>query len=210
MARQLANGDLKLADVAATIHDVADPHKRLLIVADQFEELYTLCADRDARHKFLEALLSQPLKDATTADSRYSFLFALRADFLEEALRFRPLADGIQSGMFLLGPMTRAELRLAIEKPAEMQGVSFEAGLVERILDDVGDEPGNLPSLEFALTSLWAQQGARLITHSSYEAEGRVSGAAASRSDPTRARSDRPTPRSDCRRPPCPRSSPLA
>ena len=51
--------------------------------------------------------------------------------------------------------MNRDELQAAIEKPAELQGAAFEAGLVTRILDDVGEEPGNLPLLEFALTLLW-------------------------------------------------------
>ena len=61
-----------------------------------------------------------------------------------------------------MGPMNREELRSAIEKPAEMQGAAFEPGLVERMLDDVGEKPGNLPLLEFTLTLLWEQQDRRL------------------------------------------------
>ena len=61
-----------------------------------------------------------------------------------------PLADVLQGADLMLGPMTRQELRQAIEKPAERMGVTFETGLVERILDNVANEPGNLPLLEFA------------------------------------------------------------
>ena len=73
--------------------------------------------------------------------------------------------------------MNRVELRAAIEKPAEKQGAAFEAGLVERILDDVGEEPGNLPLLEFALTLLWDQMENGWMTHQVYDEIGRVEGA---------------------------------
>ena len=79
----------------------------------------------------------------------------------------------------MLGPMSRGELAVAIEKPAEVQGAAFEAGLVERILDDVGEEPGNLPLLEFALTLLWERQSYGWMTHAGYEEIGRVEGALA-------------------------------
>ena len=74
--------------------------------------------------------------------------------------------------------MTRPQLRQAIEGPVAGH-VTFEAGLVERILDDVGTEPGNLPLLEFALTLLWEQQVDRLLTHAAYESLGGVDGALA-------------------------------
>ena len=72
---------------------------------------------------------------------------------------------------------------MAIEKPAEMQGAAFEPGLVERILDDVGEKPGNLPLLEFTLTQLWEQQTDGWLTHADYEAMGCVEGALAAYAD---------------------------
>ncbi len=104
---------------------------------------------------------------------------ALRADFLGLALMHRPFADALQDADVKLGPMTRTELRGAIENPAVRLGVVFEPGLVERILDDVGDEPGNLPLLEFALTQLWDRQVGGRLTHAAYEAIGKVEGALA-------------------------------
>jgi len=79
--------------------------------------------------------------------------------------------------------MTQQELRMAIQKPAELQGAAFEAGLVERILDDVGEKPGNLPLLEFTLTLLWERQTDGWLTHSHYEAMGTVEGALATYAD---------------------------
>ena len=54
--------------------------------------------------------------------------------------------------------MVREELQEAIERSAEKVGLRFETGLVERILDDAGEEPGNLPLLEFVLKELWARR----------------------------------------------------
>ncbi len=79
----------------------------------------------------------------------------MRADFLGNALSYRPFADVLRNADIKLGEMSRGELTEVIEKPAEKLGVTFEAGLVERILNDVENEPGNLPLLEFALTELW-------------------------------------------------------
>jgi hypothetical protein len=81
--------------------------------------------------------------------------------------------------------MNAEELREVIEKPAAARGVSFESGLVERILDDddVEAEPGVLPLLEFALTQLWSQRQGALLTHAAYTAIGGVEGALARHAD---------------------------
>ena len=79
--------------------------------------------------------------------------------------------------------MTRDERRAAIEGPARRVGLEFEPGLVERLLDDVGDEPGNLPLLEFALTELWERREVRRLTNAAYEALGRVAGAIGRRAE---------------------------
>ncbi|GGA03090.1 hypothetical protein CYANOKiyG1_15220 [Okeania sp. KiyG1] len=101
----------------------------------------------------------------------------MRADFLGNALSYRPLADVLQKGDIKLGPMNSEELTEVIKKPAQKLGVNFEGGLVERILEDVDKEPGNLPLLEFALTELWKQRKSKKLTHKAYEEIGQVSGA---------------------------------
>ncbi len=108
-----------------------------------------------------------------------------------QALAHRPFADALQEASLLMGPMNREELRLAIEKPAEMQGAAFEPGLVERILDDVGEKPGNLPLLEFTLTQLWERQTDGWLTHADYEAMGCVEGALAAYADQVYAELER-------------------
>ncbi|MFM7787520.1 MAG: S-layer homology domain-containing protein, partial [Microcystis panniformis] len=102
-----------------------------------------------------------------------------RADFLGNALSYRPFADVLQNTDLKLGTMNREELTEVIEKPAQKLGVTLEAGLVKRILDDVESEPGNLPLLEFALTELWQRRQGKELTHLAYTEIGQVQGALA-------------------------------
>ena len=150
---------------------------RLLVVVDQFEELITL-TPKDDRLPFLSRLLA-----ATGAESKITVLLTLRADYYSAIYLDPRLSDGVQRGLVNVGAMTRDERRSAIEGPARRVGLEFEPGLVDRLLDDVGDEPGNLPLLEFALTELWERREGRRLTNAAYEALGRVAGAIGRRAD---------------------------
>ncbi|WP_147069267.1 nSTAND1 domain-containing NTPase [Microcystis aeruginosa] len=176
-ARQLANylrdGDIPLADVVAQIQQNY-PSERVLVIADQFEELYTLCPDETIRRNFLDKLTTSPFERVEMV-----LVLTMRADFLGNALSYRPFADVLQNTDLKLGPMNREELTEVIEKPAQKLGVTLEAGLVERILDDVESEPGNLPLLEFALTELWQRRQGQQLTHLAYTEIGQVQGALA-------------------------------
>src|SRR5262249_24580680 len=110
-------------------------------------------------------------------------VLTMRADFLGEALLYPPFGIVLQDAILHLSSMNREELSVAIAKPAEQQHLHFEPGLIERILDEVADAPGNLPLLEFALTSLWEQQAQRELTHDAYEAGGGVEGALSRHAD---------------------------
>ena len=176
-ARALANGELSLTALVDRIVQKNESAEKLLLVTDQFEELYTLCPAPQVRQVFLLTLLETIEQQMFQREPALSLLFTLRADFMEQALAFRPLADAFQAAALMLGPMLHDELCDAIQQPAEMQGVTFEAGLVDRILNDVGNAPGNLPLLEFALAMLWDVQQNRLLTHEGYEEIGRVEGA---------------------------------
>ncbi|RUT00843.1 hypothetical protein DSM106972_072520 [Dulcicalothrix desertica PCC 7102] len=155
-----------------------DPSKRLLLVADQFEELYTLCKDAQERKAFLDRLLS-----TIKYCRNFSFVITLRADFLGQALSYRPFADALQYADLKLSPMTDSELFAAVEKPAKLLGVTIETGLTERILTEVSAEPGDLPLLEFALTQLWSKQREAQLTHVAYDEIGGVTGGLARYAD---------------------------
>ncbi len=179
MANALLEGDLPLADVLSLALEKQRGARRLLLFIDQFEELYTLCPDPEMRRCLVDTLLQAVASAGKGRVPRFVLLLTMRADFMGQALAHRPFADALQEATVMLGPMNRDELRAAIEEPAEVQGAAFESGLVERILDDVGQEPGNLPLLEFALTLLWERHHQGWLTHEGYEAIGCVEGALA-------------------------------
>ncbi|MCP3998766.1 MAG: hypothetical protein GY722_27395 [bacterium] len=177
LAKALELSDLPVADAALRALEKDPSRTHLLLVVDQSEELYTLCPDPEVQRRFIDALLKTVSPFAVGANRSIVLLVTLRADFMGHALAYRPFADTLQDASLLMGPMTRDELRATIEEPAELQGATFERGLVERLLDDVGQEPGNLPMLEFALTLLWNEQVDGVLTHAGYERIGRVDGA---------------------------------
>lgn len=186
LASYLRDGEVLLADVIARIQQNY-PNQRVLLIADQFEELYTLCSEEVTRRSFLDCLLSS-LATATGQTSPLVLVATMRADFLANALSYRPFADVLQNGDVKLGVMNQEELRQVIEKPAAKLGVAFEAGLVQRILDGVESQPGNLPLLEFALTELWGRRNGKQLTHAAYETIGEVEGALAGYADQQYAR----------------------
>lgn len=168
MAGYLQDGSVLLLDVFARIRQ-NHPKDRVLLIADQFEEIYTLCNNQEIRRQFLDCLLASLVTPTSLSSSATVLVTTMRADFLGNALSYRPFADVLQNADLKLGPMNREELTQVIEKPAQKLEVTFEPGLVERILDDVENQPGNLPLLEFALTELWNKRTGKQLTHKIYE-----------------------------------------
>jgi len=178
LADHLRDGTLTVADVAARLREKRPDLAHLVLMADQFEELYTECGDDTLRQAFVEALLAAAVEEGV------SVVLALRADFFGRVLSDRQLGEAVDAGLVNVLPMSEEELREAIKKPALKAGREFEPGLVARIVEDVAGEPGNLPLLEFALTELWARQtAAGTLTHTAYEAIGQVEGAIAQRAE---------------------------
>jgi formylglycine-generating enzyme required for sulfatase activity/energy-coupling factor transporter ATP-binding protein EcfA2 len=191
-ARHLATGDLVLGDVVRRVIDKQPGTDRLLLLVDQWEELYTQTIDDEQAEaerkrdvtRFIDELL------AATAAAPVTVVLTLRADFYGDALLHRRLADALPKAQVNLGPMTREELGRAVTGPAEKLDLRFDPGLTGRLLDDVGEEPGNLPLLEFALKELWsARRGDRLL-HDVYQSMGGVKGAIAKRAETLYARLD--------------------
>ena len=177
LAAHLADAHVGLGEVVGRVLQKQPGTDRLLLVVDQWEELYTLTREESERRQFMDEILG------ATARGPLTTVLTLRGDFFGQVLGYRPLADRLQDAVANLGPMNRAELLQAVVRPAAKVGLAFEPGLVERILDDVGEEPGNLPLLEFALTTLWEQRRGGYLLHEAYEAMGKVEGAIARRAE---------------------------
>ncbi|MDB9307569.1 trypsin-like peptidase domain-containing protein [Aphanizomenon sp. CS-733/32] len=136
---------------------------KLLLIADQFEELYTLCQEKE-RNIFIEQLLLT-IKQI----ENFKIVLTLRADFFKYAISERSFAEALQDANQILGPMNRQELKDVIEKPAQLLQLTIERGLTESILDAVNVQPGNLPILEFTLTKLWEKRQNGQLTHQAYD-----------------------------------------
>ncbi|WP_404790397.1 PDZ domain-containing protein [Altericista sp. CCNU0014] len=149
------------------------PGTKLLIVIDQFEELYTQCQDAQERQAFIDCLLR------VVELTNVALVLTLRTDFLGQALAYPPLADVLQNGNRMLGAMSRTELEAAITQPAALLGVTLEEGLTERMIEAVSLSEGNLPLLEFALQELWAKRQGIQLTHATYDEIGGLEAAVA-------------------------------
>jgi WD40 repeat protein len=167
-----------LRDVIEQIVGKQNPtNLRMLLVVDQFEELYTLCSKQTCQD-FLDQLLAV-VRTVDYHDPHFTLVLTIRADFLGYALSDRAFADVISKADLMLGPMHPDELERAIIQPAELLGVSIEDGLTKRILNDVNPsgmriEPGVLPLIEFTLTQLWSRQHNARLTHAAYDQIGGV------------------------------------
>ncbi|MFB2917599.1 hypothetical protein [Aerosakkonema funiforme] len=178
LSKALGEEEIPLADVFAQIHQ-NHPTDRVLLIADQFEEIYTLCTDDKIRLSFLDTLLASFPSSPSQWQYKRVLVATMRADFLGNALSYPPFGDVLKSNIQLIRSMKYEELEQVIVKPSEKLRVTFQEGLVKRILYDVESEPGNLPLLEFALTELWKRRKGRELTHAAYEEIGEVKGALA-------------------------------
>jgi len=151
---------------------------KLLAVVDQFEEIFALCHDDAERRQFINALLYA----VQAEDGRTIVVPTIRADFYGRCADYPQLAARMSDGL-LVGPMSREELRAAIERPAAAVGLRPEPGLAEMILDDVAGEPGALPLLSHALLETFARRRGAELTLSGYAASGGVAGAIAQTAD---------------------------
>lgn len=179
LAEALESGQIALRDMLERIarqRDSAEP-ARVLLVIDHFSEIFAPLVDHSTRQRFIDAVLEPGQQPTVTAPPRFAVVMTLRADFLGHALAHRSLTDALRGADLMLGPMTRAELTRAVVNPAHLQQVEFEPGLAERIVRDVGSEPGSLPLLEFSLAALWERQDGSRLTHTAYDAIGGVEGA---------------------------------
>ncbi|MEG4286831.1 hypothetical protein QUB68_27225, partial [Microcoleus sp. A006_D1] len=170
----LKSEELKLTDILGGVLPKKHPQQRLLIVVDQFEELYTLCSPDD-RNLFIDNLLGLIDSEKNKENPDVVVVITLRVDFYGFVLDYQRLAELLQNWKpeTLIG-MSREELALAIEKPAEVVGLKIQDGLTKIILDEVINNPGELPLLEFALGELWKQRKDGQLTIAAYHQIGGI------------------------------------
>ncbi|MEM9092585.1 MAG: ATP-binding protein, partial [Cyanobacteria bacterium P01_F01_bin.53] len=140
------DGLRRIADILPEI--TASP---LIVVVDQFEEVYSLCKDAVERAAFVENLLTA----AAERTRRVAVIITLRSDFLEETQQSGTLNKVFSKQGFLVPMMDRSELRQAIAVPAELAGYGFDEATIGLLIEQAEGREGALPLLQFALTRIW-------------------------------------------------------
>lgn len=149
----------------------APPEAKVLMVVDQFEELFTRTGEID-RENFIRLLHTA----VTYKNGRVTVIITMRADFFDRLSRYPMLAELFeQENMVIATEMTPAELLRAIEGPARAVGLIYDPPtLAQRILDDVVRQPGSLPLLQYALKELYMRRDGIKLTAKAYEEIGGV------------------------------------
>jgi WD40 repeat protein len=147
---------------------------RLLLVVDQFEEVFTACRDEAERAAFLAVLT-----EGAWADRSVSVVVVVRADYYGHCAADPDLAGLLAANHILVGPMDADELRRAIQLPAHRAGLRLEPGLAEAMIGEVAEEPGGLPLLSTALLESWQHRRGRTLTLAAFHQAGGVHGAVA-------------------------------
>jgi WD40 repeat protein/class 3 adenylate cyclase len=160
-------------DVLSEAAAVATGEHQIVLVVDQFEELFTLCEDGAERDEFIAALVS------AASGTGISVVITIRADFYGRCAADERLAAVLADHTALVPPMTAEEYRRAIVNPALRVGASVEPELVEALVEEVVGEPGALPLLSTTLLELWEKRSGRTLTAASFAESGGVRGAVA-------------------------------
>ncbi|RMD97430.1 MAG: hypothetical protein D6816_17575, partial [Bacteroidetes bacterium] len=148
----------------------------VLLVVDQFEEVFTVCQEEGERAAFIENLLTAV---SPQTPSSFKIIITLRDDFYHHCGSYPRLRQALEASQKYIGPMQPNELKEAIVQPALQNGLEIEPGLVELLLDDTQHEPGALPFLSHALLEIWKRRQGNMLSTASYLEIGRVQGAVA-------------------------------
>src|SRR5208282_1191801 len=160
-------------------HARIPPEDNVLIVVDQFEELFRFRRSGHGGNSRNEAVAFFKLlvEAAKQEDLPIYVVLTMRSDFLGDCMEFQGLPEAVNSGLYLIPRMTRDELRSAITGPVAVAGGAITQRLVLRLLNDLGDDHDQLPVLQHALMRAWDRwephrQQAPSIDIADYEAIG--------------------------------------
>ena len=150
---------------------------QVVLIIDQFEELFALTPEME-RDRFIANLVTL-LQD----DVRVRLAMTVRADYYDRPLRYRTFGRIVADNSVTVTALTPSELERAIVRPADRAGVALEPGLVAELVNEVADQPGGLPLLQYALAELFDRRRQDELTVDAYRQIGGVMGALGSRAD---------------------------
>jgi WD40 repeat protein/energy-coupling factor transporter ATP-binding protein EcfA2 len=186
--KRLKESDKYLNDIASKILKNTKKGK-LLIVIDQFEQLFSYKCDEKERKVFIQTILNA----VEAGNGTVKVIIVMRSDFLGKCSFYPDLNRYVSKHFFQVEPMSQKDLKRAIQEPAKLVGLHFENGLVEQILKDINGAPGELPLLEYALLELYElykQRKDKQITFKAYEDIEGIGGALVKRAESKFAKLD--------------------
>jgi hypothetical protein len=152
-----------------------------LLVVDQFEELFRFETERRSADGGAEAALfvQNLLEAADSYDERIYVVLTIRSDFLGRCAQFRGLPEALNRAQYLIPHLTREQRQQAIELPPQLGGVRVKPALVQKLLNDLGDDPAMLPVLQHALMRTFSKRkpGDQELTFEHYEQAGGIASA---------------------------------
>jgi Novel STAND NTPase 1 len=146
--------------------------ERLVLVVDQFEEVFTGADDEPVRAAFIDRLV-----ELARDPERAVVVVTIRADYTGHCTSYPELAEVLAANLVLVAPMAPDELRRAIELPARRVGLRVESSLRDALVEEVGEEPGALPLLSTALVELWQGREDGWLRFQAHARTGGVHGA---------------------------------
>ncbi len=158
---------------------VAPDGAEVVLVIDQFEELFTLTSNERERALFLDSLRVA----CVDPESRVQVIATMRADFFDRPLVYPRFGELLAARTEAVPPLTPDELEQAIRRPAERAGVHPDPGLEAAMIADVADQPGALPLVQYALTELFERRAGDRLTLDAYREIGGVAGALSARAE---------------------------
>jgi WD40 repeat protein/serine/threonine protein kinase/DNA-binding SARP family transcriptional activator len=156
-----------------------DDASELLLLIDQFEELFTQTTDEAARTFFLDSLTAA----VSDSHSRLRLVITLRADFYDRPLQYADFGHLVRAHQETVLPLATGELAAAITGPATRTGLSLESGLAAAMIADLQQQPGALPLLQYALAELVEQRRDSILTLADYANMGGIAGALSRRAE---------------------------
>ena len=181
-ARQAA---LAQSDRTGDPEGPVEQRSKLLLIVDQFEQLFTQCPDEQQRRAFITALhAAATARHGPDHEPAALVVLGVRADFEARCADYPQLAGAIQD-RYLVTAMTERQLRLAITEPARKAGFSVEDDLTDELLREVharhprASSAGVLPLLSHALDQAWRTRTGDVLTLADYERTGGIEGAVA-------------------------------
>ncbi|MCE6998125.1 hypothetical protein LZG04_25495 [Saccharothrix sp. S26] len=151
------------------------PGTEVLLMVDQFEEVFTLCRDRRERALFISALVTAAEAD----NSRVRVVLGMRSDFYTRCSDHPELAAALTDSQVLVGAMTPEQLRRAVCEPAVRVGCRVEGALLAEVVAAAAGQPGALPTVSHALLETWKRRKGNTLSLAGYRAAGGIDGALA-------------------------------